>query len=45
MEVIGVGGGCRPSVDGKVIWPHSADVCLLEEEIVAVCCRMDDMRK
>ena len=42
MEVI---GGAFPPRDSKVIWPYSADVCHTEEEIVAVRCRMDEMRK
>lgn len=42
LEVI---GGLVPLRDSKVIWPYSADVCHIEEEIVAVCWRMDEMRK
>ncbi len=42
VEVI---GGLFPLRDAKVIWPYSADVCHIEEEIVAVCRRMDEMRK
>lgn len=42
MEVIGV---LFPLRDSKVIWPYLADACHIEEEIVAVGCRMDEMRK
>lgn len=31
-----------PLRDSKVIWPNSADACHIVEEIVTVCCRMDE---
>lgn len=44
MEVEVIGGAFLLR-DGKVICLYPAAVCFIEEKMLAVSCRMDEMRK
>lgn len=45
MEVEVIGGAAPPPPDRKAIRPNPVAVGFIEEEMLAVSCRMDERRK